>query len=174
MDLNTFQVINYSHQNLVDLTGRILNVRFPNIQLPDSTTNSAGSMGFVQYRAKPKTTWAAPYQIKNTAYIYFDYNTPIVTYTTLNSILIPTGLHKQTETIMNLYPNPSNGSFTIELNTKEKQNIQLFDMTGNVVLSQTIENAKAIIDGNHLVAGIYNLQIKGKEGVANKKLVIVR
>ena len=174
LNLETFQVINYSHQNLVDLTGSVLNVRFPNIQLPDSTTNSAGSKGFIQYRLKPKATWAAPYQIKNTAYIYFDYNAPIVTNTTLNTILIPTGLKNQTETVMNLYPNPSNGSFTIELNTKEKQTLQVFDITGNVVLSQTIENGKAIIDGSHLASGIYNINIKGNNSVANKKLVIVK
>lgn len=174
LDLETFQVINYSHQNLIDLTGNVLNVRFPNIQLPDSTSNSAGSIGFIQYRVKPKATWVAPYQIKNTAFIYFDYNAPIVTNTTLNTILIPTGLHNQIETVMNIYPNPSNGNFTIELNKKEKQAIQIFDITGNMVLSQTIENGKAIIDGNHLAAGIYNINIKGSNSVANKKLVIVK
>ena len=174
LDLETFQVINYSHQNLINLTGNVLNVRFPNIQLPDSTTNSAGSIGFIQYRAKAKATWVAPYQIKNTTYIYFDYNAPIVTNTTLNTILIPTGLHNQTETFMNLYPNPSNGSFTIELNTKEKQFIQVFDITDNVVLSQSIENGKTIIDGSLLASGIYNINIKGINSVANKKLVIVK
>lgn len=173
-NLETFQVINYSHSNLIDLTGNVLSVRFPNIQLPDSTTNSAGSIGFIQYRLKPKTTWVSPYQIKNTAYIYFDYNAPIVTNTTLNTILIPTGLQNQTETIMNLYPNPSNGNFIIELNTKEKQTFQIFDITGNVVLSQIIENGKTIIDGSHLAAGMYNINIKGSNSVANKKLVIVK
>ena len=73
-----------------------------------------------------------------------------------------------------VYPNPSNGSFTIELNSKEKQFIQVFDITGNVVLSQTNENGKAIIDGSHLAAGIYNINIKGSNTVANKKLVIVK
>ena len=174
LDLETFQVINYSHQNLIDLTGNVLNVRFPNIQLPDSTSNHDGSIGFIQYRAKPKAAWTSPYQIKNTAYIYFDYNAPIVTNTTLNTILIPTGLHNQTETVMNLFPNPTNGNFTIELNTKEKQFIQIFDITGNVVLSQSIENGKAIIDGSLLASGIYNINIKGSNSVGNKKLVIVK
>lgn len=85
-----------------------------------------------------------------------------------------TGLHNQTETIMSLFPNPTNGNFTIELNTKEKQFIQVFDITGNVVFSQRIENGKAIIDGSHLASGIYNINIKGSNSVANKKLVIVK
>ena len=115
------------------------------------------------------------HQIKNTAYIYFDFNSPIVTNTTYNSIKdITTGLTEEKENIASVYPNPSNGLFTIELSTKEKQNLQLFDMAGNVVLSQAIENGKATIDANNLAAGIYNISIKGNDSVSNKKLVIVK
>lgn len=175
LDLNTFQVTDYSHENATSLIGRNLTVYFPNIQLPDSSTNPQGSIGFIQYRIKPKTTWVRPYQIKNTAYIYFDFNAPIVTNTTINSIKdITTGIEEQKENNLAVYPNPSHGIFTIELSTKEKQNLQLFDMTGNVVLSQTIENGKATIDASHLAAGIYNISIKGHLSTTNKKLVIVK
>jgi uncharacterized repeat protein (TIGR01451 family) len=174
LDLETFQIINYSHINNTTLNGKILSVYFPNIMLPDSNSNPSGSIGYIQYRIKPKATWAAPYKIKNTAYIYFDYNTPIVTNSTYNSILVPTGLNNQSNTLTTLYPNPTNGTFTIELNTKEKQQMQMYDITGNVVLSQTIENGKAIIDASHLAAGIYNINVKGNSVVINKKMVIVK
>lgn len=175
LDLSTFQVTDYSHANNISLNGRLLSVYFANIQLPDSTTSRDSSIGFVQYRLKPKATWVAPYKIKNTAYIYFDFNAPIVTNTTYNSKLdITTSITEQKESIASVYPNPSNGLFTIELSTKEKQNLQLFDMAGNVVLSQTIENGKATIDANYLTAGIYNISIKGNASVTNKKLVIVK
>ncbi len=175
LDLTTFQVTDYSHTNTTNLNGRILTVNFQNIQLPDSSSNPEGSIGFIQYRLKPKATWARPYKIKNTAYIYFDFNAPIVTNTTLNSILdIATSIAEEKESIVSVYPNPTNGLFTIELNTKEKQNLQLFDMAGNIVLSQTIENGKANIDANYLAAGIYNISIKGNTSVINQKLVIVK
>lgn len=174
LDLETFQVINYSHYNNMSVNGNILNVRFPNIMLPDSTSNPSGSIGYIQYRIKPKATWAAPYKIKNTAYIYFDYNAPIVTNTTYNSILVPTSLNYLSNTLATLYPNPTNGTFTVELNTKEKQSLQVFDIRGQMVLSQTIENGKATIDANYLAAGIYNISIKGNDTVSNKKLVIVK
>ena len=175
LDLNTFQVTDYSHTNTTNLNGRILTVNFQNIQLPDSSSDPEGSIGFIQYRLKPKSTWARPHQIKNTAYIYFDFNSPIVTNTTYNSIKdITTGLTEEKENIASVYPNPTNGLFTIELSTKEKQNLQLFDMAGNVVLSQAIENGKATIDANNLAAGIYNISIKGNDSVSNKKLVIVK
>jgi uncharacterized repeat protein (TIGR01451 family) len=175
LDLNTFQVTDYSHENATSLIGRDLTVYFPNIQLPDSSTNPLGSIGFIQYRIKPKTTWVRPYQIKNTAYIYFDFNAPIVTNTTINSIKdITTGIDEQIESNLAIYPNPSHGVFTIELSIKEKQSLQLFDMAGNLVLSQTIENGKATIDVSHLAAGIYNISVKGNSGITNKKLVIVK
>ncbi len=85
-----------------------------------------------------------------------------------------TGLYEQTQTFMNVYPNPSNGSFTIELNNNQKQSIQLSDITGSVVLSQYMENGKTIIDVNHIAVGIYNITIKGSNSVSNKKLVIVK
>jgi hypothetical protein len=50
----------------------------------------------------------------------------------------------------------------------------LYDITGHIVLFQTIENGKAIIDANHLAPGIYNINIKGTSSVINKKLVIVK
>lgn len=174
LDLETFQVINYSHFNNTSVNGNVLNVRFPNIMLPDSTTNPSGSIGYIQYRVKPKATWAAPYKIKNTAYIYFDYNAPIVTNSTYNSILVPTGFNNQSNILATLYPNPTNGTFTIEFTTKEKQSLQVFDISGQVVLSQSIENGKATIDGNHLAAGIYNISIKGSGAFINKKLVVVK
>ena len=175
LDLTTFQVTDYSHANSTSLVGRKLSVYFANIQLPDSSSNPEGSIGFVQYRLKPKATWARPYKIKNTAYIYFDFNDPIVTNTTYNSILdISTGIEEQKESHVAVYPNPTNGLFTILLESKEKQLVQLYDMAGNVVLSKTIENGNATIDASHLAAGIYNISIKGNTSVMNKKLVIVK
>ena len=175
LDLNTFQVTDYSHSNTTNLNGRILTVNFQNIQLPDSSSDPEGSIGFIQYRLKPKSTWARPYKIKNTAYIYFDFNAPIVTNTTLNSILdISTSIEEQKENNVALYPNPTNGLFTIQLESKEKQLAQLYDIAGNVVLSQTLENGNGTIDASHLAAGIYNISIKGNTSVTNKKLVIVK
>lgn len=175
LDLTTFQVTDYSHANNVTLNGRVMTVNFSNIQLPDSSSDPEGSIGFIQYRLKPKATWARPYKIKNTAYIYFDFNAPIVTNTTYNSILdISTGINEQTENMITLYPNPTNGTFTIETNTNEKQTIRVFDMTGNSVISQTMENGKTTVDAGQLAAGIYTINIVVNGAVINKKLVIVK
>ncbi|MBK6835097.1 MAG: hypothetical protein IPG89_12815 [Bacteroidetes bacterium] len=59
LDLATFQIINYSHYNTVALNNNLLTFRFPNIMLPDSTTNLEGSKGFVtiSYQTNCKLTF---------------------------------------------------------------------------------------------------------------------
>jgi uncharacterized repeat protein (TIGR03803 family) len=77
---------------------------------------------------------------------------------------------------ISIYPNPSNGSFTIETNATTKQTIQIYDVNGQTVLSQSI-NGKAtttMIDVTSLNEGIYNISIISNEGVINKRVVIVK
>lgn len=175
LDLQTFKVINYSHNNTWSINHKVAFFNFQNIQLPDSTSDSEGSKGFIQYKIKPKSNLGAGTKIKNTAYIYFDYNSPIITNTTVNEYIQVVSVKENFKELQSfVYPNPTSGLFNIELTTKEKQSIQMYDITGNVVLSQSVENGKAIIDASHLAAGIYNISVKGNSGVTNKKMVIVK
>ncbi len=74
---------------------------------------------------------------------------------------------------VNIYPNPNNGSFVIEPSSTTKQTVQLYDVNGKLVLSQSI-NGKTNIDANILNEGVYNISLQSNEGVVNKRLVIVR
>ncbi len=74
---------------------------------------------------------------------------------------------------INIYPNPNNGSFVIETNTTTKQTMQVYDVNGRMVLSQTL-TGKTNIDASSLNEGVYNINIISNEGVVNKRLVIVR
>jgi type IX secretion system substrate protein len=74
---------------------------------------------------------------------------------------------------LNIYPNPNNGSFIIEPNSIKKQTLQVYDVNGKLVLSQTI-NGKTTIDADTLNEGVYNLSIISNGGVINKRLVIVK
>jgi hypothetical protein len=72
-----------------------------------------------------------------------------------------------------IYPNPASNTFTIEPNNTTKQTIQIFDVNGKLVLSQTI-NGKTNIDATILSEGVYNISVINNEGILNKRLVIVR
>jgi hypothetical protein len=72
-----------------------------------------------------------------------------------------------------IYPNPNNGSFTIEPSSVTKQTMQVYDVNGKLVLSQAI-NGKTTIDASNLNEGVYNISLISNEGVINKRLVIVR
>ena len=85
LDLETFEVIESSHPNFVDMRGRKLKFYFKDIMLPDSFSDEAGSKGFVSYRIKPVAGLQKGTKLYNTAYIYFDYNEPVVTNTTVNA-----------------------------------------------------------------------------------------
>ncbi len=72
-----------------------------------------------------------------------------------------------------VYPNPNSGSFVIEPSSTTKQTMQVYDVNGKLVLSQTI-NGKTSVDASSLNEGVYTISIISNEGVVNKKLVIVR
>ncbi len=73
---------------------------------------------------------------------------------------------------ISLYPNPSNGSFVIEPSNATKQTMQVYDVDGKMVLSQSI-NGKTSIDASSLNEGVYNISLISSEGVVNKRVVIL-
>ncbi len=107
-----------------------------------------------------------------------DNGTPIKS-TTLNYVVhilpanITTGIKGISSKQILIYPNPSAGNFVIETNSSEKQFMQVYDVTGKVVLSQTL-TGKSIIDASNLSEGVYNLCITGSQGKENKRLVIAK
>ncbi len=75
--------------------------------------------------------------------------------------------------LVNIYPNPNTGNFIVGTNSSLPQLMQVFDVNGKMVLSQTL-NGNTSINANNLPDGVYNINITGNNSVANKKLVIVR
>ena len=167
LDLKTFQLINYSHQNTTQLNGNLLAFNFSNINLPDSTTNKAASSGFVQYRIKPKANLPAGTQIKNTAYIYFDYNPAIVTNTSLNNFTAPSSINQlSNNNAIKIYPNPSNNKITIDAN--DVIDVKLFDVLGNEIIS-TKQNQ---IDVSNFNDGVYFIQVQTKQNSYTQKIMV--
>jgi len=160
LNLNTFEVIGYSHANNTILNNNVLTVRFPNIMLPDSASNPSGSQGYIQYRIKPLQNLPVGTQIENTAHIYFDFNPAIVTNTTVNEyVTTVTASAKNIENELRISPNPSNGVFYVGSNTKVKS-LEVFDCVGNTIMQKSNVNNFDLSDFSN---GIYFVRVNGNQ-----------
>ena len=77
---------------------------------------------------------------------------------------------------MHTYPNPSNGSFTLQTNLSGKLTIQLFDKLGQPVYKKefnvSTNNNKIPLNVGRLAAGIYVVQIVNGDKTVSKKIMI--
>jgi uncharacterized repeat protein (TIGR01451 family) len=165
LDLNTFEVLGYSHPANVTVSGNILTVRFNDIMLPDSTSDYEGSMGYFQYRIKPTPNLPNGSQISNTAYIYFDYNAPIITNTTENNfdMTVPVKSIVTTENSFSLFPNPSTGVFTFK-DAKNIHRIEVYNLMGQEIAVFVGDNTNKVskqINLSNQNKGIYFAKING-------------
>jgi uncharacterized repeat protein (TIGR01451 family) len=156
LDATTFQVINYSSQNTVHLIGHILTVSFPDINLPDSTSDPKGSIAFIQYRIKPKQGLPAKKIVKNTGYIYFDFNAAMATNTTNTLITAPEGVETITDPgSSGVYPNPNKGEFTIQSSVvSDKSLVEIYNIMGQkVASSNSSQGGTSVVITNTLPSG---------------------
>lgn len=75
--------------------------------------------------------------------------------------------------LVQIYPNPSNGIFTIESTLQTNASVEVFDITGKLVHAQNLINAKNELNLN-LPAGNYTANIKANGVTINKKIVITK
>jgi uncharacterized repeat protein (TIGR01451 family) len=157
LDINTFQITSYSHSmNVEFLENRAVRFNFPNIWLPDSSTNLLLSNGHVSYSIKETPQCSLGDTILNTAYIYFDWNPAIITNTTRNINIKNLGFEVDNKELIRVYPNPT--YYEINIETANDGMCYLYDMTGRIVLSKFI-NKKANIPIQHLPSGVYLLRL---------------
>ena len=77
------------------------------------------------------------------------------------------------ENQINIFPNPTNNQFFIDANTTDKLTVDLYDVNGTHVFSESVSD-KSNINVTTLSEGVYTMTIKSVDSVTNKKLVIVR
>lgn len=84
-----------------------------------------------------------------------------------------TGVNENVSTLGGIlvYPNPNTGEFTIELNNGSVKNIDVMDLTGRVIVSNTSSNDKVDFNINTLANGIYYVRIQSNNTVEVIKVV---
>ncbi len=176
LDTKTLRFINSSHNYSFNLINNVITVNFPNVMLPDSTSNPEGSKGFIQYQVKPKPNLPLGTTIDNTAHIFFDFNPAVVTNTTTNTYVETLSSTEVNREVFLVYPNPSSGQITIaRLNaTNDAIITRIFDLTGKVLMNETLifENGKASLQTD-LASGSYVLFFESETGITSSHSLMI-
>ncbi len=162
-----------SHPYTWQLDGQgSIHFTFANILLPDSTTNLAGSQGFITFLIAQQPNVPLGTQILNEAAIFFDFNEPVITNETLHTVGvdllssahdIPT-LKKQDAVLVS--PNPA-GAFTAFRMAKgnfKGHHLQLFDPIGKAVFETKMTGNQVVLARNNYPAGAYGWRVSDARG----------
>jgi uncharacterized repeat protein (TIGR01451 family) len=186
LDIASLQIGNASHNYAFKVSGRgrpILTWTFNNILLPDSGRNQEASNGFVSFSIRPKATAPVGTRLENFADIYFDFNDPIRTNTTVNTIWVPTldpGVLDTvfvtevkkviTERDLSIYPNPTKGK--VNILTTSPATAYVFNSNGVLVIRRNLETSTNEIDLTSLSKGLYLIRLDAENGKQQTKIVL--
>jgi len=84
----------------------------------------------------------------------------------------PISVNNITDTNINIYPNPSNGIFTLQSGTSDIKSFDIFNMSGKIILSRNINSDKTTIDLSNQAHGFYFIKMYSENNVYNAKLII--
>jgi hypothetical protein len=174
LQLSTFDFVASSHPANITWKPweRNFEFKFDNILLPDSNVDEPRSHGFIRYRIKPKTTLTTLDTIKNTAYIYFDFNAPIQTNVAITRIVLPTDISTATSQAkgIHIYPNPAHDKLYVECKLRNAR-LEITDVAGRTAFSKILNQKLEMINLN-LSSGLYFVKVSDGEKMFTQKLVI--
>lgn len=70
------------------------------------------------------------------------------------------------------FPNPTNGTVTLQLTGESDKNVEVYNMLGEKVLSLTLQSTNNSIDLSSLSNGIYTIKVNSKEGDFQNKVIL--
>lgn len=160
LNIETFRFISSSHPCTYDIYGRpdentIITFSFNNIQLPHDDVNELGSNGFLKFSILPKEDISDYTTVNNLAYIYFDYNPPIITNEVTNTFVSIISNVQSNRLLNQIYPNPTTGILTIK--SDEIYNVEIYSIDGKLI--QTF-GKNSEIDLSKFQNGIYIISIE--------------
>jgi hypothetical protein len=160
----------YSNHNYVASidNNNVLSFTFNNINLPPMSIYPIGSIGIVAYSIHAKKNLAIGTQFKNSAAIFFDYNAPIITNTTINTINNNIGIKeiKSIDNAMSLFPNPTADNYSLKITTEEETTkgvVNVYNLEGSLISENIIVLTKGANLFNYSVAnfaaGMYVIRV---------------
>lgn len=173
LDASTFTFLSSSHEVTTQLLpGNVLRFNFPDINLPDSTTNEPASHGNVHFKIKRKDALPPGTVISNLAYIYFDYNPPIVTNSVSATLTLPLSVYDLSENSVTIYPNPTNGIVYLSTPSFPVYKVEIYSMHGENVFQNKFEgHTNMQINLSHLTKGMYFIKFIGEKVNTVQKII---
>jgi uncharacterized repeat protein (TIGR01451 family) len=167
LDLSTFQMMDASHSYRYYIDdNRAIHWTFDNILLPDSNTNEPLSHGHIIFNISPIAGLADFSEINNFVDIYFDFNTPIRTNTTLTTINSATSLTPPAFSNLEVGPNPTEGLFQLRFDNPSGQlhRLRVLDGQGRLIEQQASRTERMDLSLEKQPAGIYLYELWAEDG----------
>ncbi len=187
LDPSTFVTLDASHPfQLLGEGGNFIRWYFEDINLPDSASGGANSIGYILFSVQPQSFVAPGQTILNRACIVFDDVSIICTNETIvwveedASIAAPTA----DENDWHVVPNPNHGQFEVQQQDFSQPAIPktaaqwwVTDMSGRTVWSGAANDAVAVNNQILLekpVPGLYLLWLKSEKRLEVERFTVVR
>ncbi|MBR9920151.1 MAG: T9SS type A sorting domain-containing protein [Bacteroidetes bacterium] len=147
------------------LDGGVLKFSFPDILLPDSTTNEAASHGFVSFEISQREDLQPGTMLTNSAAIYFDFNEPVITNETWHQVeeivFSDLELISLSAKAFSFSPNPVSDQLRLKLDNKWRGTMDLYILNSlgqrmdHLIFEKSSENWEAVIPVQNLISGAY-------------------
>ena len=114
--------------------------------------------------------------VENTAGIFFDFNDPVITNTTLHTFVseIPIDsaidLEDSRQSLIKIYPVPAHDIIYMEV--EEPMTVQIFDMLGNMLAVEKLPVGATELDVSMLNVGIYMVRADNGKAFDVKKIIV--
>ena len=83
-----------------------------------------------------------------------------------------TGVNDIRNSKFNVYPNPTNGIFIVELGEVAKYGVTVNNVLGQTVFSTTTNGMNTNIDLSSFDKGIYTVELKDKNAIYTEKVIV--
>ncbi|MBK9275066.1 MAG: T9SS type A sorting domain-containing protein [Flavobacteriales bacterium] len=176
VNASTFEFIGSSHPCHINFQYGVLEFLFDGIMLPDSNASEPDSHGFVLFSIKPMSTLLAGDSVWNRAYIYFDFNEPVITNAATFRVETSTMVQEVEAGGMTVWPNPAMDVLQVAANTSQPVDLIIVDLSGRVVrrMEEAAANGVLTVPLADLPDGLYTVRISSNGRTSNERFVKMR